>query len=348
METDLIKDYITSFQEKKMPSMVPRELKIAKMKGKAITIIGPRRAGKTYFFFNLIKELERNKVLYLDFEELFLKDLKGKDLLRIVLEIFPEIVGNQPEHIFLDEIQNVKNWEGLVRTLLGRGFNVYITGSSSKLLSREIATQLRGRTLSYLLLPFNFREFLLANRRKYNLNTLLDRGKVKRDLTEYLRFGGFPEIVMGGNKEKLIKEYSELAFFKDFIERHSLRSLTLARYLFENILQNYSNEISIRALGRKAHSSGLHFDIMTLYKYVESLEDTLIFFFLKKLSEKAHVRETWPRKLYLCDTGLTLKLKFSQDKGKLMENVVFLELLRKINERPLVDLYYWKDINREK
>jgi len=342
MEKRLIKDYIATFQKRTFPKIIKRELKITKVPGKVITIIGPRRSGKTYYFFDLLQKFPRKKVLYLDFEEIFLRDLKSIEVLKIILEIFPEIVGEKPKYIFLDEIQNVKGWESLIRTLLDRSFNIFITGSSSKLLSREIATQLRGRTLTYILLPFSFREFLKAKNRTYNLNLLSDVGKLKKDLLEYLNSGGFPEVVLHKEKERIIKEYTELAFFKDFVERHKIKSLTLARYLFNHIVQNFSKEFSVRAMEKKLKSQGLNFDTMTLYKYVENLEDSLFFFFLKKFSKKIHLRESWPKKVYLCDTGLAKITKYSNDYGKLLENVVFLHLYRKINKAPLLEIFHYK------
>ncbi|MBC7091486.1 MAG: ATP-binding protein, partial [Nitrososphaeria archaeon] len=346
MEVEYVKDYLLSFQKTVFPSMIERELKVKPVERKAVTIIGPRRAGKTFYFFNIISNMERSKVLYLDFEEPFLKGLSSFDVLRIVLEMFPEVVERLPEFVFLDEIQNVSLWESLVRSLLNRGFHVFITGSSSRLLSREVATQLRGRIITYLLLPFSFREYLKAKNVHVEPNLLENRGVIKRELKNYLEEGGFPEIVLREEKEKILKEYIDLAFFKDFVERHSVKSITLARYVFNDLIQNFSQEISVRAIERRLKSQGLSFNIMTLYRYVENLEDTLFIYFLRKFSMKAHERELWPRKVYLADTGLAKYTMFSQDYGKLMENIVFLHLLRETNQNPLLTFYYWKDYNQ--
>ena len=339
----MIKDYIESLQEKKPQKILQRELKIKTIKREATTIIGPRRAGKTFYFFKIIQSLRRNEVLYLDFEELFLRDLQAKNLLRIVLEIFPEIVGNEPKYIFLDETQNLNDWQNLVRTLTSRDYSVFITGASSKLLSKEIATQLRGRTISYLLLPFSFKEFLDAKKRRYNLNLLSHIGKIKKDLKTYLEYGGFPEIVLNHEKDRVLKEYLDLVFFKDFIERHNIKSIGLAKNIFTHILQNFSKEFSVRAIEKKLRGQGLRFDVMTLYKYVEALDDTLFFFFVNKFSPKVHLRESWPKKVYICDMGISRKIRHSENSGKLMENTVFLELMRKTNEKPLLEIYYWRD-----
>lgn len=343
MELRYVRDYLISFQKRPFPRIIERELEVKPVKGKALVIIGPRRSGKTYYFFNIISKLNRNETIYLDFEEPFLKGLKPLEVLKIVLEIFPEVSGTTPKNVFLDEVQNVESWETTVRSLLSRNLNVLVTGSSSRLLSREIATQLRGRSVSYLLLPFSFREYLKARNIDIEPGLLESLGRVKRELRNYLEEGGFPEIVLGEEKERILREYVDLVFFKDFVERHKVRSMTLARLLFNHIMQNFSREMSIRSLGRKLMSEGAGFNIGTLYRYVENLEDTVFIFFLRKFSLKAHERETWPRKVYLADTGLTRVFRISPDYGKLMENIVFLHLLRESNKNPLLSFYYWKD-----
>ncbi|HIQ49657.1 MAG TPA: AAA family ATPase, partial [Nanoarchaeota archaeon] len=135
--------YIKTTEKVRNLIIVKRDLDIKIVKEKVISIIGPRRAGKTYFLFQIMKDIIENS-LYLDFEDFLVKQSKN-------LEVLEFILTKNKKFVFLDEIQNLKNWESLVRTLLNQGYKVFITGSSSKLLSKEIATQLRGRSLSYLL-----------------------------------------------------------------------------------------------------------------------------------------------------------------------------------------------------
>lgn len=117
--------------------MIGRELEVKLFSGKAVVIIGPRRSGKTYYFFHIISRLNRSETVYIDFEGPFLKGLRPLEVLKIVLEIFPEVSGNTSKNVFLDEVQNTESWETLVRSLLNRNLNVFITGSSSRLLSRR-------------------------------------------------------------------------------------------------------------------------------------------------------------------------------------------------------------------
>lgn len=347
MDKGLIKDYLKRTIERRFGKIIERELKVKEIEGKATAIIGPRRSGKTFFLFHEISKLNRKEVVYLDFEDITLKKIDIYDVFRVISEIFPEVSGSKARFIFLDEVQNLEDWESLVRTLLDREYKVFVTGSSSKLLSREIATSLRGRSISYLLLPFSFREFLKAKNIKPEFDELSEKGKIRYLLKEYLEWGGFPEIVLKDEKEKILKEYIDLAFFRDFIERHELKSIGVSRYIFDFFIQNFSKEFSVRAIGKKFKDSGVKFGINTLYKYIESLEDTLFIYFLRRYSPKVSQRERWPKKIYLCDTGISKAIRFSEDIGKLMENCVFLELKRLQNKNPFLQIFYWKNSHGE-
>jgi len=338
MDENLIIDFIEEYRQF-WPEMIERELKIAIDIKFIPSIIGPRRAGKTYYLLYLRKHFENP--LYLNFEDSRLYGLIYKDL-RGVIRIFIENYG-KPDILLLDEIQNLKGWEIISRELYDlKKYKMVITGSSSKLLSKEIATQLRGRTLSYLLLPFSFREFLRAKRISINLRLLDDIAKLKGLLKEYLEFGGFPDVVLSKNKEKILKEYSDLILFRDFVERHKVENLEVAKFLFNFIIQNFSKEVSINSLYNKLKSRNIKVSKDTVYKYISKLEDTVFFFFVKRFSQKVHLRESWPKKVYICDTGLTKIIRFSENIGRLMENLVFLELLRKTNENPLMEIFYFQ------
>jgi len=346
MQKEDIVDYLREYEEFR-PELVRRELSVPLKSRFAVSIIGPRRAGKTYYLFQLSGEID-SPYLYLNFEDSRLYGITHREL-REVIRTYMEIYGNEPEYLFLDEVQNMKNWEIVVRELHDlKKYRMFVTGSSSKLLSKEIATQLRGRTLSYLLLPFSFREYLRAKNvsvRRYPSRD--ESAKIKHELLEYMEFGGFPDVVLNDEKVKILREYSDLILFRDFVERHRIRNLELARFLHTFTIQNFSKEVSVNAIFNRLKSMGLKVSKNTVYDYLSKLEDTVFFFFLRRYSEKPHLRETYPKKIYLCDTGLTKVVRTSEDRGKLMENVVFLELLRKTNKNPLIDLYYWKNSHQK-
>ena len=344
MDIALVKDYLSNCLDAKVPALVKRDLKLRAIKGKATIIIGPRRAGKTSLMWQTISGYDRHETAYLDFEDIALKGITATDALRVVTELFTEVCGKKAKDVFLDEIQNLDDWQSFVRTLLDRGYVVYATGSSSKLLTREIATQLRGRSIAFLLLPFSFKEYVIAIDAWTDTYRLTDVGMIKNRLSQYLDSGGYPEIVLGKeNKEKLLGEYRELIFFKDFVERHGIKSIEVARFIFNFVTQCFASEMSVRKVLNALKSNGVAFGRNTVYDYVEKLQDTMIFFFLSRYSTKVNVRSGWPKKVYLADNGLAWRLPY--DKGRLLENAVFLELKRRQALAPLDEIYYYRDSN---
>lgn len=345
MRREDILDYLADYRGFK-PELIERELSVPLDSRFIVSIIGPRRAGKTFYLFQLSRLV--GKYVYLNFEDSRLLGADHRDL-REILRVFIEIHGYEPDYIFLDEVQNLKNWEVVVRELHDLSkYRIFLTGSSSKLLGKEIATQLRGRTLSYLLLPFSFREFLKA--RGFSVEKYLSRdesAKLRHKLTDYLEFGGFPDVVLEEEKLKILREYSDLVLFRDFVERHHLKNFELARFLQAFVIQNFTKEVSVNSIFNRLKSMGLRVSKNSVYDYLSKLEDTAIFFFLNRFSERPHLRESYPKKIYLCDTGLAKAFRSSPEKGKLMENAVFLELTRLKNARPLLEIYYWKDARGE-
>jgi len=343
MKEARVRSYIEDWYKKNLSPLVERELSVKPVEDKIISIVGPRRAGKTFYFYQLMRG-NKESCLYLDFEDSALIDVKFDEALDVI-SLFTETTGRVPTDIFLDEVQRVEKWETMVRTLLNRGgYRIFVTGSSSKLLSREVATQLRGRSLTYFLFGFSFREFLKAKGFKLEeVLSGLEKAKIKNLLREYLEFGSFPEIVLKEDKEKILKEYQDTIFFKDFVERHELKSLEVAKFVFSQVLQSFSHEFSVNRLINLLKSDSIRMWKNTVYDYVEKLQDTLAVFFVKKYSEKISLRESWPRKVYICDTGISKVIRFSEDFGRLMENTVFIEEMRKINDNPLLEIFYWKD-----
>jgi predicted AAA+ superfamily ATPase len=341
MQHALVRDYIIEWMKREIVKGVGRELKVSRRKDRVISVIGPRRAGKTYYFYQLMEE-DRVNSLYLNFEDTRLMDVSFKEI-RDLIRIYIEVAGKAPSNIFFDEVQNVKNWELAIRELLDlQHYNMFVTGSSSKLLSREIATQLRGRTVSYLLLPFSFREFLKAKNVFAEKLTMDEAAKIRGYLKDYLEFGGFPEVVFEETeKERILKEYFEMILFRDIVERHKLKNISLARFLLSFLLQNFSKEISVNKVLKSLSSQ--RFGKNTLYSYIDKIQDSVALFFLNRFSLRVYQRESWPKKIYLCDMGLTKVVRFSEDIGKLMENCVFLELLRLTNKKPMLEIYYWKN-----
>jgi predicted AAA+ superfamily ATPase len=224
-----------------------------------------------------------------------------------IISIYENYYNIKIKNVLLDEIQNLIDWESLVRSLLNIGYNVLLTGSSSRFLSKEIATQLRGRSISYMLLPFSFREYLRAKNIKVDdYLSLSDEIRVKRALREYMEWGGYPEIVLQpSNRERLIKEYYYLVFYKDFVERFRIKSINTASFIFEFFLQNYSNEMSINKIINYIVSKSSIRTKTTIYDYVDKIQDTAFAFFLERYRGSIYERKSWPKKIYLCDPALS-------------------------------------------
>jgi predicted AAA+ superfamily ATPase len=341
----LVKDYFIHEKENiQSLKIIDRELNINFAEGKATAIVGPRRAGKTFFLKSFA--LKQNTFFYIDFENIIFKKLSPLEIFEII-SIYTETLGEKPSLLLLDEIQNLPEWQSVVRALLERNYNLLISGSSSKLLSMEIATRLRGRSLSYLLLPFSFREFLLLKKFEMKKHlTLEEEGKIKNLLIEYMEGSSYPEVLITGN-ERILGEYYNTILYTDFVERFRLKSLDVARFVFNFFLFNFSNEFSINKIVNFLSSQGIKFGKETVYDYVEKLPETLNVFFIERYEKSAYKRKAWPRKCYICDWGLSRLLSFEKNYGKIMENIVFLEWKRKTNENPFLDITYLKLNNGE-
>ena len=223
-------------------------------------IFGPRRAGKTYYLFQVMQQLiksgmQKEEVVYLNFESPRLFDIDFKEIREVITlhrRLFPKT--NKPT-LFFDEPQNINFWERSVRELYDEGYRIFLSGSSSKLLSKEIATQLRGRTLSFMLFPLSFREFLkMKNFRAENL-TRDDESLLRNMLREYIEYGGFPDVVKSEYKINILGEYSDLILFRDSIERHKIRNIEVARALHSYVMQSFGRELSIMNLYNRLKSS---------------------------------------------------------------------------------------------
>lgn len=322
---------------------IPEEVKI----NKAITIIGPRRAGKTFYIlqkFSKLRKAGKAAVFFpLDDDRIYPPTLDDLSILvKVFYELFPEA---EEKYLFLDEIQNVPNWELFVKRVTeSHGFRVYLTGSSSKLLSREIATALRGRTLTFEMLPFSFREFLRAKGIEVGKHlSTREEAMVKALLKEYLEFGGFPEVVLIEDrylKRKTLSEYVDVMLYRDVVERHGVKNLKAVRLFLKLLITSFAKEFSVNRTARYMKGIGVDVSKNTLYSYFDYFEDAYVIFPLRKFSYKLKEVEKSLPKVYVVDTGLINAYSPSSGGsiGRLMENVVFLELRRREKE-----LYYFKD-----
>ncbi|MCK4969846.1 MAG: ATP-binding protein [Thermoplasmata archaeon] len=340
-----------------LPEIVERELDLRSIRpSRAVAIIGPRRAGKTTYLFQRIKALRKDgkggRVLYLNFEDDRLFDLRLKDLDRI-LGVFRELnPGSIDERLFLffDEVQRVDEWESYIRRLLDtENAEVYISGSSSRLLSTEIATSMRGRSLSYIIMPFSFREFLAAKERASELPiTSKEKAMIRSDLREYMMYGGFPEVVLEDDvpsKLQLLREYVDMMLMRDVVERHGVRNVQALRGMLVELASSVSTEFSVNRYHGQLSSIGIKVGKRTLYEYLDHLEEAFAIVPVRRFSRKLiKIHQSLP-KVYPIDMGMMTQTegRSSEDLGKYMEATVAIELTRRRNDDPLLEFYYWKE-----
>lgn len=342
-------EVIKDFQEKQLPEIYPRKIKIdfEKPIQRAVSIIGPRRSGKTYEMFFLAKLISerfgKERILYVNFERADLWLVSHQDLV-IMLEAFYELYPankNKKIWLFLDEIQNVSEWERFVRTCLDEGIKVFISGSSSKLLSKEIATSMAGRSLPYTLFPFSFEEVL--NVKKFEIKKFyssFEKALLTNLLNEYLVYGGYPEaVIYREEREKILRDIFDTAIYKDVIERGKIRNVAVLKTLIKALLT--SKEFSINKFYNYLKSHGMKVGKNVLYNYIELLNDAFFVFLLRKFSLSYKKAEQSLPKIYFIDNGL-LSISGIDDKGRLMENLVFIELSRRG-----LDVAYYQNIRKE-
>jgi len=345
---------IRDFQELELPKLIERDLRIKvdlPIK-RAVSIIGPRRAGKTFFMFQLIGELlkddvEKSRVLYVNLESDLLIGCTVEDLrnmLNIFYEIYPEN-KKQKVYLFLDEVQNVPMWERFVRSIIdSEEIQVFISGSSSKLLSMEIATSLRGRTLSYYIYPFSFKEFLRAKGFKIGKYLSSSQKSILLNLLQKYIRGSYPEAVLfEEEKEKILKEIFDVTIYRDIIERFKVKNIRTLRLLVKGLVS--STHFSIHKFYNYLKSLGIRVSKNTIYNYVEYFSDSLVLYTLRKYSRSYKKMEQVIPKIYLIDNGLLI-INGVENTSRLLENLVFSEVVKK-GFTPNSDLFYFDSNNKE-
>ena len=303
-----------------------------------IIITGVRRCGKS-FLLKLIKQelkLKEKEYLYLNFND--------ERLVKFTIEDFQKITDflNEQNYkekciIFVDEIQEITGWEKWIDRIKSK-HTLFITGSNSKLLSREISTVLTGRSLNLSLTPFNFIEFL--NARNIELKSwkldLKEQSRLRSEFNSFLLSGGLPQRVISNNNI-IIKELYENILYRDIIKRFGKLTKQI-KEISIYILSNPSSLLSLREISKMSKIK----NISTIKSILDSFENAFFFFFISKFDYSIKKQIQNPRKVYCIDNGFLVNLGFrlSEDKGKLLENLVFIELKRREKE---IFYYYEKN-----
>ena len=329
---------IADFIEKPLTETLPRQISVPYDIPKIVSLLGPRRAGKTHLLYHVISQLRQSvpadRLVYVNFEDdrifpLHLEDMEA--LLQAYYEMYP---ANRDEKVwfFFDEVQEVPDWEKFIRRLSdSENCRIYLTGSSSKMLSRELATALRGRTLPIEVFPLSFSEFLSFNKVGVNLETSKGLATILHWFDRWLRQGGFPELVfLPENLHRpIVNEYLDLMLFRDLTERFAVKNPSLLKYLLKYTLGNLANPMSTSKIFNDLKSQGYSISKNTVFDYLAHLEEAFVLFRTNIWHRSTRAQALNPSKFYVVDPAFKYATNMGEDIGRVLENAVFLHLRRK-------------------
>ena len=327
-----------------LPELTPRDVEMPRISRKADVVIGMRRSGKTYALYQemhrlLAEGVPRDRMLYMNLEDdrLGQPDLAGLDQM---LETFYRLSPAAREHgafIFLDEVQVVEGWSRFARRVLDtEAARLYVTGSSAKMLSTEVATEFRGRGFAVELLPFSFRESLRhggIDIPEAEPGSAL-RSRLEAHLATYLEVGGFPDVqTLDGEKRiQTLQDYVELVLVRDVIERHGHAHVAAVRAFAAALLRASAQTFSVNKVFNDLTSRGLKVGKDTLHALLDELSDAFLVFPVSIFRRSLRARQIAPKKAYAVDPGLALAMShaLTEDVGRRLETTVYLELRRRL------------------
>ncbi len=354
---DKLRTIVEEYWRKELPAAKERTVSLKIESDLINDIIGPRRAGKTYLMFSTIGHLlksgvEKDATIYINFENRKLLPLTAEYFNDLIEIIHAKMLFDKHDRIFLflDEVQRVEEWEKYVRSIYDEfkgQIKIFISGSTSELTGSDLGYLLTGRHLTTVVNPLSFRDFLSFKGHDIGNGFLIEQdiAVIKEMLREYLEYGGFPEVTLpGSNKEDLIQ-----TLFTDIINRDILPKTKRRGEIVEDLAyflcSNSGKLASFSKLTRMLSSIGIKVSVPTLEKYFAIMKDSFLFFDLKIYSYRVKDQMQYPRKIYCIDTGFInfAGFKFSEDRGRLIENLVAIELQRVKFQNSIIDIFYWKD-----
>lgn len=325
-----------------LPTITPRRVRTRGIPGKADALIGMRRSGKTWQLLGEIAA-ERaagvpvGRTLYLSFEDERLMGIDASTLGGLLDAWFRRCpdAATGPVWLALDEVQAIPGWEHFVRRILDSGrIRVAVTGSSARLLSREIATTLRGRSLATEVLPFGFDEWLVHRGIEAPTRwppTPAERASLGHALDTYLEVGGFPEVVNLSftDRRDVLRDYVDVVLLRDVVERHGDANVPALRRIVQRFVSSPGSTFSVHKLSQDLRSQGIGVGKDLLYAYVDHVEDAFLGFRVPIRTESERVRATNPTKVYPVDPGLARAFASRTEPGHLLEAAIYLELRRR-------------------
>lgn len=302
-----------------------------------IVITGIRRSGKSTLLRQIMEKYYNNKdFYYVNFEDERLLNFDARQF-NDIYESLIELYGEQ-KIFFIDEIQNVKNFETFVRRFYDMGFKFHIAGSNANLLSKELGTKLTGRHVDIVVTPFSFREFLKLKKFKVEQKKIYlteTRVKIKKLFEEYLIKGGMPEYLLYDDIEILMRTYEDI-LIKDIVVRYNVDDVTQIREMYQYLISNFSNKFSYNAI-KKMMKMG---SVNTVKKHTSYLEEVYFAKTIKKFDHSLKKQIVNDKKMYIIDNGFlqAISTRLTQDKGWLLENIVF-----NILNDQFTDVFYFSD-----
>lgn len=346
---EAIREVLREFYQDGVPDdVVPRDVDYAEKLRAATVIKGMRRVGKTFVTYERIRGLlaegiPLGRIVHVNFEDERLRRLTVDDLQligEIHAELYPEY-ADETCWYFLDELQRVDGWEAYARRLVdSKHVRVCLTGSSSKLLSEEIATEMRGRSLPIEVFPLSFAEFLRFNGILRNPPrggfTAKEKGVLRRAAKDYLERGGFPDVqdVSDSMRVAMLQGYVDAVLYRDVLERHSVPSVQALKYTLDYLFHNYARKTSTRSISGVLKNLSVAANRESIADYLDWFKDAYLIYPVSVKSDSLAVKRVNPDKYYLIDTGLirAMCVKNDAERGWLLENLVYMALRRGANK----------------
>jgi len=326
MESNMIK-MIKFWKEKRTENAFVRSQDLPLRTGEVIDLIGVRRSGKSSLFKVFIEKnkLKDGEYLLINFEDPFFLEHKNPQIIEKIIEIYLNYFSKDLKYVFFDEIQAIPNWELAIQKIQSLEiYNIFITGSSSKMMSKEISTVLTGRHYSIFLFPLNFEEFLTFNLEKKPdiVEQISNENHYLKRFEEFLYIGGFPQVVKTKDAT-LLKQYFYDILYKDIMFRYDIREKETLERIALFLLSNNAKLYSVKNI---QNTFKISYELAV--KYISYLKESLMFFDLQKFSYSVKAQNRSQKKIYSVDTGLShnVSFKFTDDIGRLLENRVFLSL----------------------
>ena len=345
----ILKTIIVESQEKKRVEIQSRNIDIPIDTQLIISLIGPRRSGKTYLLHSVYQKLiekgiPKNQLVYINFEDERLT-MKTEDLdliLQSYLELYPENLLENC-YFFFDEIQNIDGWEKFIRRIFDNLCkNVFVTGSNAKLLSTEIATSLRGRTITYTILPLSLKEYLQFKKVDISLFNTRKKALLLNHIKDFILNGGFPEVIDFDKDTRLrvLQSYFNTMIYRDIIERYKITDPLILKYFIKKMFAGIGKPMSINKIYNDLRSQGYKVSNNVLYNFDDYCKTIFLTISIPKFDFSEIKQAKSEKKTYAIDTGLlaSIEFSFSENLGKLFENTILLEFLKQGKE-----IYYYID-----